>query len=272
MTTHSNAVTSAKAPGARRNARPAVDDEDLPLITSVVLNEMQVKEKLGENPWTMDFAIGCSNLVWYGNPDCAYPVWLMKEINSAVFRTCKGKLEATIKRRASVHLTSLLRAKGCTVSPDLEFVVKARCDRTYFLLFDDYAGALVVKVEKIMAPDEETYDEHKKWKETMSFRRVFDTEDAVKKAKGQKDRSTFLGEKALRDLLQKQNLQCKATGIPCTTYHEGDSTYVGDIRTLVGVVRWKDECARDLEADYFSEYLQADLVITGKGVNQNPAC
>jgi hypothetical protein len=30
-----------------------------------------------------------------------------------------------------------------------------------------------VKVEKIMAPDEETYDEHKKWKETMSFRRVF---------------------------------------------------------------------------------------------------
>jgi hypothetical protein len=248
-----------------------VDDDDLPLTPSVVLNEKQVEVELGENPWSMDFAIGCSNLVWFGNPHCAYPVWLMKELSTAVFRTKKGKHEVTIKRQPSVHLRYLLGQKGCTVSPGIEFVVRAGCDRTYYLLFDDNAGALVVQVERIMAPDNDTYDEHRKWSETMSFRRVFDTGDAVMKAKGQKDRGEFLGEKALRNLYRREQDIAKERGEPYTTFHVGDNRYLGDIRTLVGVVRWKDECATDLEDGYFSEYRPADLVITGKGVNQNPS-
>jgi hypothetical protein len=49
--------------------------------------------------------------------------------------------------------------------------------------------------------------------------------------------------------------------------HLGDVFYTGDIRTLVGVVRWKSEGAKDLAEDYFPEYLQEDLV-AGAGVVQ----
>ena len=44
---------------------------------------------------------------------------------------------------------------------------------------------------------------------------------------------------------------------------------MGDVRTLVGVVRWKSERAQDLAEDYFNEYLQADEVTTGADVVQN---
>ncbi len=37
------------------------------------------------------------------------------------------------------------------------------------------------------------------------------------------------------------------------TVREGDCTYLGDIRTLVGVLRWKKEGMNDLPKDYFSE-------------------
>jgi hypothetical protein len=60
-----------------------------------------------------------------------------------------------------------------------------------------------------------------------------------------------------------------ATGQSHTTYHVGDSRYMGDIRTLVGVVRWKSERAQDLAEDYFNEYLQADEITTGADVVQN---
>jgi hypothetical protein len=53
------------------------------------------------------------------------------------------------------------------------------------------------------------------------------------------------------------------------TVHEGDCTYEGDIRTLVGVARWKKEGMDDLSQDYFVEYLRSDLLVTGSSVCQN---
>ena len=60
-------------------------------------------------------------------------------------------------------------------------------------------------------------------------------------------------------------------GRPYTTYHVGDayySDYTGDIRKLVGVVRWISKDMKAVADDYFPEYLQANLVITGAGVVQ----
>ena len=98
----------------------------------------------------------------------------------------------------------------------------------------------------------------------MSFRRVFDTSDAVKKAKDQNDTGIYMGEKSLRDIWSKE----KAGHV--STVHEGDCVYKGDIRTLVGVVRWQKEGMRDLPKDYFVENLRADLLITGSSICQNP--
>ena len=92
----------------------------------------------------------------------------------------------------------------------------------------------------------------------------FDTSDAVKKAKDQNDNGIYMGEKSLRDIWSKE----KAGHV--STVHEGDCVYKGDIRTLVGVVRWQKEGMRDLPKDYFVENLRADLLITGSSICQNP--
>jgi hypothetical protein len=236
------------------------------------LNQDQQNVEFDTNPWTVDFAIGCSHLCYYGNPSAPYPVWLMKEKNTAVFSTSEKEhepAEATITRRASRYLETLLRLKECTVPTGITFKVQAHSDKNYYLKFDDWAGALIVKVEKIMAPNPDTRDETERWKETMCFRRVFDTQEAATKAKDQKDRGQALGFKAMKKLWQEEKALEEKTGQSHTTYHVGDSRYMGDIRTLVGVVRWKSEGAQDLAEDYFNEYLQADEVTTGADVVQN---
>ena len=120
-----------------------------------------------------------------------------------------------------------------------------------------------------MAPNPDARDDKAKWKETMSFRRVFDTQEAAAKSKDQRDRGQALGGKAMKELWRREMQLEKDTGQSHTTYHVGDCRYVGDIRTLVGVVRWKSERAQDLAEDYFSEYPDADEVTTGADVVQN---
>ena len=151
--------------------------------------------------------------------------------------------------------------------------MRARSDVNYYLMFNDYAGACIVFVEKIMPPDETTRNERDKWSETMSFRRVFCTEEAASAmhSKGKTSRGKCMGNAFFLKKLHEEEGIGEKNGEPFTTYHVGDAYYTGDIRTLVGVVRWKSVDAENLAEDYFPEYLQADLVSTGLGVVQNTA-
>ena len=106
----------------------------------------------------------------------------------------------------------------------------------------------------------------------MSFRRVFDSQEAATKSKRQKDNGKALGGKAMAKIYrEEQRLEKDHQGKSFTTYHVGDCRYLGDIRTLIGVVRWKSEHANDLADDYFKEYKDAEEVTTGQDVVQNPA-
>jgi hypothetical protein len=78
-----------KARAAQVSGSDEDSDNNLPLLSAKVseLNQVQkTKVELNENPWSIDFAIGCSNLAWYGNPEAPYPVWLMKQRETAVYR------------------------------------------------------------------------------------------------------------------------------------------------------------------------------------------
>ena len=125
-----------------------------------------------------------------------------------------------------------------------------------------------------MPPDKDARNERDKWSETFSYRRVFRTDEAAMYSKGTKDKGLRMGNAFFRRKLIEEEAFSKANNLeePFTTYHVGDVFYTGDIRTLVGVVRWKSEGAKDLAEDYFPEYLQAELVITGAGVVQNTRC
>jgi hypothetical protein len=246
-------------------------DDDVPIFLSKLNTNQITKVKLNENPWSMDFAIACSDLAWYGNEQNPYPVWLMKERDTAVYGKGDKASEVTITRRASPYLSNMLRLKECRVHPGISFVVSAHSEKNYYLMFDNWAGACLVMVDKIMPPDNDARNETDKWKETISCRRVFRTDEAVKYSKGTKDKGLRMGNAFFRRKLTEEEAFSKANNLeePFTTYHVGDVFYTGDIRTLVGVVRWKSEGAKDLAEDYFPEYLQADLVITGAGVVQS---
>ena len=246
-------------------------DDDVPVFLSKLNTNQTTKVQLNENPWSMDFAIACSNLAWYGNEQDPYPVWLMKERDTAVYGKGDHASEVTITRRASPYIGNMLRLKECRVHPGISFVVSARSEKNYYLMFDSYAGAFPVMVDKIMLPDVDARNETDKWKETFSYRRVFSLEEAVKNSRGTKDKGVRMGHAFFRRKLAEEQAFSKANDleVPFTTYHVGDVFYTGDIRTLVGVVRWKSERAKDLAEDYFPEYLQADLFITGAGVVQS---
>jgi hypothetical protein len=280
---------SGKIRGARkRSRRPAddaatvvVDSDDEPLfdkkLTKKSLNKDQQKLKLDHEVWSYDFAAACGHLVWYegnrGNAALNH-TWLMKERDTAIFHSNDGKsLDVTITRRPSPLLKRLLgmkRANGsfpAEVSDrdvEIKFEVHANSGRNYYLMYHEYAGVLMVKLESIKKPDENpNLSDDDRWGQTMSFRRVFDTKDAVIKAKHQQDNGIYMGELAMREILRKEMMEKLEP-----TVHEGDCTYPGDIRTLVGVVRWKKEGMNDLPKNYFSEF-RTDLVLTGSSVSQN---
>ena len=147
--------------------------------------------------------------------------------------------------------------------------MRARSDVNYYLMFDDCAGACVVTVDKIMPPDDATRNESERWKETMSYKRAFRTDEAVMYSKAGKARGLHMGNDYFRKLLAEEaKMDPDEYGRPYTTYHVGDAYYTGDIRKLVGVVRWISKDMKAVADDYFPEYLQADLVITGAGVVQ----
>ena len=275
---------SGRQRGARANKRLAAsrppesesDDDDTKPPANLKLNPQQEEEEIPANKWDMNFAARCGNLEFYarrkGSNKPHKPVWLMKEKDTAVFSGTP--LEVTITRRASPYLKKLLQLKKISGgAPDPNLVFTVRCNggcssgRNHYLMYHEYAGTLVVAVEQIRRPVEDktgNVDEDTKWKETMVYRRVFDTRDAVCKAKGRGVSGKYMGEAYFRKLYQEE------TKTKIETFHEGDSTYTGDIRTLVGVVRWQQANHVDLPLDYFTEYKDTDLLLMGEPVNQNP--
>jgi hypothetical protein len=194
----------------------------------------------------------------------------MKEKDTAVLAKVGKNMEATITRRASPYLRKLLELKHFALASrdgKITFTVRCNSGRNLYLMYDSYAGAVVVLVEQITRPREDktgNINEEAKWEETMVYRRVFDTRDAAVKSKGKPTNGEYMGEKYFRNLWKEES----TNGIE--TFHAGDSIYRGDIRTLVGVVRWQKAGQKDLPKDYFSEYAEADLLHRGESVHQNP--
>jgi hypothetical protein len=249
------------------------DDNDTMCPPNLKLNKDQKDVVIPKNIWSYDFAAACGHLDYYaknrGSNMPSRQVWLMKERDTAVLALVGSHLEATITRRASPYLMKLLELKGFDLSSsDLKITFTVRCNsgRNFYLMYDDYAGVVTVIVEKIMSPKADktgNVDEDEKWKETCEYRRVFDTKDACIKSKGRPSSGEYMGEAYFRKLLEEE--QQNGT----ETFHSGDCIYKGDIRKLVGVVRWKKINLTEIPRDYFHEYAEADLFDRGEAVNQN---
>lgn len=235
---------------------------------------------LPKNIWSFDFAATCGHLVWYagirGSNKPQRQAWLMKETDTAVFSGGCGRcLEATITRRASPYLKRLLELKKFKCpNPDLKIAFNVRRDdgRNWHLKYDDTAGVVIVSVEKICRPVEDetgNINVDERWKGTMTYRRIFDTEDAARKSKDQKTSGVYMGGDYFSKLYKEEVEATERRGKTVETFHVGNCVYTGDIRTLVGIVRWRLATDGELANDYFTEYLDADLYLQGSRVNQN---
>ena len=265
----------------KRQSQPpdSNSDDTLPPASLKQLNKNQKNLEFDPNIWSVDFVMQCGHIAWYqdncGAQEKGRQVWLMKEENTAVFSMVDKSLEVTITRRASPYLKRLLELKKFKCpNPDLKIAFNVRRDdgRNWHLKYDDTAGVVIVSVEKICRPVEDetgNINVDERWKGTMTYRRIFDTEDAARKSKDQKTSGVYMGGDYFSKLYKEEVEATKRRGKTVETFHVGNCVYTGDIRTLVGIVRWRLATDGELANDYFTEYLDADLFLQGSRVNQN---
>ena len=104
----------------------------------------------------------------------------------------------------------------------------------------------------------------------MQFRRVWTSEEACTRADCEEDTlDGRLGSKSLR-LLAQSSADTKQE-----VYHVGDVKYDGDIRNLIGVIKWYPQSYQDISAlprGYFREYPRADSIRVGQHFSQLTNC
>ena len=266
--------------GQHQPPAPDSDDDDTkPPPGLKRLNKEQQQLELNTNIWSSEFAAQCGHLAWYqdncGAQKMGRQVWLMKQENTAVFSAADVPLQVTITRRASPYLKKLLELKKFKLhTPDVKisFTVRRDSGRNWYLMYDDFAGVVIVSVEAIFKPVEDktgNVNEDERWKGTMEYRRIFDTRDSALKSKDKKDDGNYMGAAYFRKLCAEEEKASLSQGKKIETFHPGNCVYKGDIRTLVGIVRWIKDKDVEVSNDYFTEYLDADLFRLGAYVNQN---
>ena len=130
-----------------------------------------------------------------------------------------------------------------------------------YIMYDDFAGAMMVEVVYISDRPRGGCFEN-----TVKFRRVYSSPEAVNRVDMTHSTRKYLGKHDLQTFADRE-----VDGDPdSVTYHVGDCEYTGDVRKMIGVVRWFTESNRSIHgAKHIKEgrakwqYPEADLVFTG---------
>ena len=199
------------------------------------------------NPGSVQFALDCFNTVSGSTSDWTRhnnDVWLLGLDDGATYSN-KGN-DVSVRRTPHPLLKRALKALKCKVDPNISFAVEAASPKHAYVRFSDFAGIQYVYVERTRQPtgtDEGggTMD----WSTTMDFRIMSTTLEALSLCSADGDEGVNLGRQSLRKLLAEQN---EALGHREGTrtqfkdsdaiFHQGSTYSTGDIRTLIGVVRW----------------------------------
>jgi hypothetical protein len=161
-------------------------------------------------------------------------------------------------RSVSAQVTRRFKKQGRLEIDDISFSVaplrggtEGTNTRYFFIVFDEFAGACLADVFQLQRPS------CNNWKKTMMYRRIWTTKEASTRTDSTANtQGGHLGSKSLKKILD--------TGIDM--YHSGDCKYEGDIRKLIGVVRWYSEsyeCEADLPKGFHLLYPRADAIKVG---------
>jgi len=223
-------------------------------------------EDVDTNIWSYKFVQDVAEQ--RGSNDWGYKsdVWLKSELEFTKepwgdeFKDC-----VTVTRRFK-------KSKGLEIDP-ISFKVETTKNeelnsKYFFIMFDQYASRCIVDIFKISEPVKTRG--RISYERTMKFRRVWTAEEASTRADYMENtQNGLLGTRALKQIAQSNFTSRQET------YHVGDVAYEGDLRSLIGVIKWYPDVyqsARELQAGYFPLYPRADSIRVGGHFSQKPSC
>jgi hypothetical protein len=176
------------------------------------------------------------------------------------FRTERNVLVADVTRRPSERVKRLLQQQGIAFSTaSIKFTVERSSANLGYIRFNDFAGLQLVKIETIRRPKRTKGREE--WDGTFTYRRLMTTEEAFETCDEDKDGNGYLGREGLRLVLEDDKQKNK------TTYHEGECSFQGNLRELIGVFRWHNANEAAQKEDH-RVYPDSDLLGVGKRAHE----
>ena len=222
-------------------------------------------ESVDANIWSYQFVLDVAER--RGSNDLGYKsdVWLKSELEFTKetwgdgFKNC-----VTVTRRFKTWKTLEIDP----ISFKVETTTGGLNGKYFFIRFDQFASRCIVDISQISDPV--IYRGKPNYAKTMKYRRVWTAEEACTRADCKENtQSGLLGSRVLRQIAQR-NLDSRQE-----TYHWGDVEYDGDLRSLIGVIKWYPdsyESARELPAGYFPLYPRADSIRVGSHFSQMASC
>ena len=197
------------------------------------------------NIWSIDIICVIHNEIWEEDSD--HRTW---QHSNVVFHTDLGGLYASITRVPGFRYAGDTR---------IAFNVLQNSSRNHYIMYDQWAGAKLVSVEAVRRPDGRDFSK------TVDFRQIFTTEEALQVSDGLGGGTMgYMGIKELEELKEKDK------SLNRTTYHNGDHVHSGNIKDVIGVVRWAQANTRGQKQvqGLYTDYPKSDLIYIGPHISQ----
>ena len=233
---------SAAAPDDAEDSGSGSDSEDSGSLSDSETGQQEIDPESAESDsepfaeqvelsrqdvWKVDFCVNVFNEATPHHPRQKTKVWLPSDVT---FRRQRSQLVAIVTRRPSDRVKLLLQKHKIPISTaSIEFTVERSSSNLGYIRFDEFAGFQLVKIETIKQQRKAGEDA---WAGTCSYRRLMTTEEALQTCDEDNDSKGYLGRKSLRLILDADKQSKRET------YHEGECIFSGDLRGLIGVVRW----------------------------------
>ena len=222
-------------------------------------------EDVDGNIWTYQFVLDVAYQLGFDAAGFKADVW---QKSNVVYS--KERWGDSFRHCATITRLFKQRKKLCIdpISFKVETMTGQSNPKHFFIAFDKYASRCIVDIFEISEPSlQKGKPKHDK---TMRFRRVWTAMEGSTRTDSEEDtQNGHLGSKSLRRIAEENASKGEET------YHVGDVGYYGDLRSLIGVIKWYPQSyqnAHKLPSGYFQLYSRADSIRVGSHFSQKPNC
>jgi len=203
------------------------------------------------NVWTYAFVLAYHNHFYDESVEDNCP-WRFSEVVA----------DKEDKKKFCVVRKALKKPRQLKSDPSIQFHVEKDDEKHFYIMFDNFAGGMLVAVTGFSQKLPTSRSKPEAWSNTMRFRRVYTSSEAQNRTDSMLDRikghHTYLGESSLAKYVE-QTGDDEAS----VTYHIGDCEYKGDIRRLIGIVRWLPDTHRAKTVFEATPYPCTEVVFVG---------